>query len=244
MTSILVCSDLHTNFHKDWGKSVISSLKTKNVDIAVIAGDLSTMHILPENIEQLCDIYPEVVFVTGNHEYYGCKSMNELHDVLHECEQKHNNFHFLNQTRKTISGINFIGGTLWFADSPDARAYQNSINDFTYIKDCDPLAFELYDQTVKYLSNNIQNGDVVVTHHLPSYKSVAQQYVGSKLNCYFANHLDELIKNKNPSVWIHGHTHSPCDYTLGNTRVCANPFGYPHENLNFNHSFILNISKA
>ena len=32
-----------------------------------------------------------------------------------------------------------------------------------------------------------------------------------------------------PKLWIHGHTHDRCDYAIGNTRVVANPLGYPTE---------------
>jgi predicted phosphodiesterase len=30
-------------------------------------------------------------------------------------------------------------------------------------------------------------------------------------------------------VWIHGHTHTPCQYVVGDTRVICNPIGYPRE---------------
>jgi hypothetical protein len=34
---------------------------------------------------------------------------------------------------------------------------------------------------------------------------------------------------KRPRLWVHGHTHTTCDYELGSTRVACNPYGYPHE---------------
>ena len=34
-------------------------------------------------------------------------------------------------------------------------------------------------------------------------------------------------------LWVHGHIHYCCDYTLGKTRVLANPRGYPTEPTGF-----------
>ena len=33
-------------------------------------------------------------------------------------------------------------------------------------------------------------------------------------------------------LWIHGHTHAPCNYTVGETQVICNPRGYPGESGN------------
>jgi UDP-2,3-diacylglucosamine pyrophosphatase LpxH len=34
------------------------------------------------------------------------------------------------------------------------------------------------------------------------------------------------------AIWIHGHTHRPENYRIGNTQVIANPRGYfPHESV-------------
>jgi len=37
------------------------------------------------------------------------------------------------------------------------------------------------------------------------------------------------MRDGQPKLWIHGHSHDRCDYTLGKTRVVANPLGYPNE---------------
>jgi predicted phosphodiesterase len=34
---------------------------------------------------------------------------------------------------------------------------------------------------------------------------------------------------KPPKLIVHGHTHDPCDYMIGETRVICNPRGYPAE---------------
>lgn len=229
MTNIFLCSDLHTNFHTDHGKSLIKSCHSKDVDIAVIAGDLTTRSYLESNLRVLCNIYPEVVYITGNHEYYH-SSFDKIDNILRNLENKVSNFTYLNNDRKTVSGLNFIGATLWFEKTDDALRYKLALNDFRCIVDCDPMVFDKYIESVQFLKNNIQKDDIVITHHLPTYKSVAPTYKNSPYNCFFACNLDYLILDKKPALWLHGHTHQFCDYMYGYTRIACNPVGYPYEN--------------
>lgn len=58
---------------------------------------------------------------------------------------------------------------------------------------------------------------------------MAPRYAGDPLNAFFLCDMEALIEERKPHWWIHGHTHEPCDYRLGATRVVANPRGYPDE---------------
>lgn len=66
---------------------------------------------------------------------------------------------------------------------------------------------------------------VVVTHHLPSWRSVAPRFLQAPSNAAFASDLDELFGPV--ALWVHGHTHHSFDYRAGGTRIVANPRGYP-----------------
>ena len=85
---------------------------------------------------------------------------------------------------------------------------------------------------------------VVVTHHLPSFRSVATRFETDPVSAAFASNLDHLVPQAD--LWIHGHTHDAFDYTLGTCRVVCNPRGYPgnsgdsSENHVFRH-LILNL---
>lgn len=70
---------------------------------------------------------------------------------------------------------------------------------------------------------------VVVTHHLPSSKSVAARYASNLLTPAFASDLDGLIAGDRVALWIHGHTHDAFDYEINGTRIVCNPRGYPGE---------------
>ena len=68
---------------------------------------------------------------------------------------------------------------------------------------------------------------IVITHHAPSPRCVQPWHAGSALNAAFASDLDRLIARYQPPLWVHGHMHDSVDEMLGETRVVANPQGYP-----------------
>ncbi len=240
MKKIILFSDLHLECHADYGKSVISNL-SKDVDIAVVPGDLANSRYLKKSIISLCSEFPHVVFVSGNHSYYHSTSFDQVDHMLDYLENKLCNFTWLNDKRVMIEGLNFIGATLWFPRSIIANNNKHLLNDFSYIKDCDPIAYERHEKTVDFFNNNMEKGDIMVTHHMPSYKCVNDKYKNSSLNCYFACDLDELIKDKKPSMAFCGHTHLGFDFMLYKTRMMCNPLGYYDENPYFNDSFTIEV---
>lgn len=95
------------------------------------------------------------------------------------------------------------------------------------------FSVELHEASKAWLVGEFKNGfsgpTVVVTHHLPASTSVAKRYANDSLNPAFASRLEDVIENYRPDLWIHGHTHVPCDYELFETRIVCNPRGYPGE---------------
>jgi Icc-related predicted phosphoesterase len=69
---------------------------------------------------------------------------------------------------------------------------------------------------------------IVVGHHAPSSRSVADWYKGDTvMNGAFRSELDEFIMDR-PQIrlWVHGHMHNASDYMIDATRVVCNPRGY------------------
>lgn len=66
---------------------------------------------------------------------------------------------------------------------------------------------------------------VVVTHMLPFTKSVHEKYRGNPMNAFFACTDMDQFAEEGIKLWIHGHTHDACDYSVGDMRVICNPFG-------------------
>ena len=152
-------------------------------------------------------------------------------------------------------------GTMWFPDTPALRRSWNLINDPVQIKGfdkkLDAAGLESKIEPVKYdvvrdgpvipwfayshkmfcygMEQCVRPGDIVMTHHLPSEQSSPPMWRREPSQPFFVvEGGEELIKKYQPSTWIHGHTHSACDYRIGNpmgagTRVICNPVGYPSE---------------
>ena len=231
---IHVLSDLHTEF------AAFAPPRTE-ADVIVLAGDIG---VGAEGIEWAAGTFPDrpVVYVTGNHEYYG-------HDIGLAAELRDaapDNVRVLENAAIEIDGVRFLGSTLWTdfdfygeAESADARRFaQNTICDFTEIRNGTRRftaedAVALHERSRQWLARELaatfDGPTAVVTHHLPAARSVAPFYADDPLNPAFASRLEPLIEAFRPELWVHGHTHAPCDYEIFGTRVVCNPRGYPGE---------------
>jgi Icc-related predicted phosphoesterase len=69
---------------------------------------------------------------------------------------------------------------------------------------------------------------VVVTHHLPLMRCIAEEYRSSDYNTFFANDLEDLIQKHHPKIaaWIHGHAHEPQERQVHGVKIVRNPLGY------------------
>lgn len=238
---VQIMSDIHTEFHDDLGLRFILKSKT-NVNVLILAGDIGTVNNLDLVLPIFADNYKDVIFVAGNHEYYG-SSREAVHMMLNNIQAKHKNFHFLNNDICNINGRRFVGTTLWFADTAGARANQHLMNDFYQIKNFTNWVYQDNSLAHNFLKKNVCKDDIVITHHLPSNRSVSPEYENSLLNAYFVSPADDVIVENRPAVWAHGHTHDSFDYMLEETRVVCNPYGYErHEtNSNFANNLVIDI---
>ena len=66
---------------------------------------------------------------------------------------------------------------------------------------------------------------IVVTHHAPHRRSLAERYAQDPVSAGFVNHLPSLV-GAPIALWVHGHTHTAFDYMENGTRVVCNPRGY------------------
>lgn len=240
-----VLSDTHFEMHRDHGISFINSLDSNNIDILILAGDITVLrdyYWANDIYSSLCRKYNEVVMVVGNHEYYST-DIATADKHLSAIESRLSNLHTLRLgIPRIIGGQRFIGGTLWFKDSPSNRRYQNQMNDFHVIQGgFEKWVYNQNTQTVDNLEKNLQAGDILVTHHLPTYTSVAPKFAGQSLNRFFVCDIEDLINDRKPKLAIHGHSHIPVDHIIGPTRIYSNPFGYPNEGENPNFESRLEI---
>lgn len=207
----------------DTGRSFVNE-KWPEYDVCVIAGDLCSSNQLIQSINLCCSVFKEIIYVAGNHEYYHSSILSVKKKIN---KIKFPNFHFLDNSSVTIQGQRFIGGTMWF-EREKKPWLREQLNDFKLISDIDAAYEE--NRKFQFLSEHIESDDVVVTHHSPSNQSIPDEYKGSEINCFFVYDCTDVILEKQPKLWLHGHTHSSFDYKIRDTRIAANPLGYPGEN--------------
>lgn len=226
----LVASDLHFEFHKDNGVSFVDSMP--DAELLLCAGDLSNAEGIENALYLLCQKFPEVIFVAGNHEFYGSTIGVVRRKIRKLAKDEVNNLHFLDNDVVEIGGRRFAGTTMWFRKKPNIGWLHRHMNDFHHIIGATDQVYEENEIALEFLDREVDSETIVITHHLPSDLAVDEKYEGSKLNVFFVCDMDELICEKQPPLWIHGHTHESVDVTLDQTRILCNPFGYAGHEIN------------
>lgn len=233
-------SDLHNEFRP----FQIPVIEGEDQQILILAGDIHNKYgILKDDwLPPLLDRFKEVVFVPGNHDYWG-SSFDLYPNSIKGKTVRVDNFHILDRNFLDIDDVRILGTTLWtdFHKNPlhlsDARYVMNDyrkIRDHAYNSKIRPetLLGSFY-ESLQFFRDNFssEKHNVVVTHHAPCELSVPSWYKGHRHNCYYYSDLSEFIYETPPDLWIHGHIHSFSDYYLHGTRILCNPRGYDPEAL-------------
>lgn len=241
--NLQVISDVHFEFTNDYGKSFVEELSNENVDILVLAGDtipIGNPHA-HQAFQYVCDKFPTVIAVLGNHEYYGSHPSVVL-TKMHTIENSISNLHWLRIDNPFVKDSKrIIGDTLWFADNGENERYTQGMMDFHTIRDFTPWVYEQNTAQVEWLWDNCKSTDIVVTHHLPTFHCVNPRYHRHAMNRFFVCELDELMLEKKPKIWICGHTHLYYRGEIYYTDVIVNPLGYPREFTNCNRRLIIDF---
>lgn len=261
MTKLRILSDLHLEFAP-------LVLEPAGEDVLVLTGDVG---IHTDGAEWALAYARRtgvrVVMVAGNHEFYTTPkrrghTVNSTLDDLREISIDSGEMLTLLENEQdiaNIAGITFIGCTLWTDYALDgspalAMLYaRQAMNDHRLIFE-EEHPFTPIDALRRHRSSRAMLADclrvysdgtpiVVVTHHLPSRRSIPAEYADSPVNPAYASNLDKLVARSGAALWVHGHTHGSADYALGDTRVICNPRGYaPHEvNPRFDPNLVIEI---
>lgn len=228
-----------------------------NECILILSGDIGSPFI--ENywsfINHCSNKYKHVILITGNHEYHVDFHINETgyeyikfidNIIEHKVKHDYNNVHFLNNNFVMIDNIKFIGTTLWTNIVGKYRmSIQSSLSDYMFINGFNvDIVNDLHKNAIEYINKQLTLNDcisnVIITHHLPSKKLIAQQYQNNlyeALNHAYYTDLEYLISDK-IKLWVCGHTHIKQDLHIDTTRVVVNPVGYKNE---FNDFKLLEI---
>jgi Icc-related predicted phosphoesterase len=244
---IQLTSDLHLEFLSPAQEVRLMESFQGRADALVVAGDFLPLKFLDQVRDafmQLCQKYEYVIFVPGNHEYYGT-SVKEANSLLGAIQNEFSNLYVPRNQVMRIGKVLFYGGTMWFPDLPGNQLLKPQLNDFEMIAGIEPYIYDQCLQFTDHFDSRVTEEMVVVSHHLPTYQSVPPRFQAERniptLNRFFVHDMEQSILEKQPRLWLHGHTHSPCDYTVGKTRVLCNPFGYPGELSQYNLNLIVEV---
>ena len=262
-------SDLHLEFfdQKRYGVADQPVFQPTPTDedkdtILLLAGDIHVGKKALPWIEIMCKRFKHVVYILGNHEFYG-QEWFKTKDFWTTVNL--DNFTFLDDGMVIFDNVRIIGGTLWTA----IRDQTNDVNftvwnggqrmtDYRAIKlnykrtgqyrklhPFDTVA--AHEDTVEYLKTILETPfdgkTIVMTHHLPHMECVHPHFKGAELNAFFVTDLNYIIENFDIDVWCHGHTHTNVDVEVHGTKILCNPMGYHGVELNpdFNENLIFYV---
>lgn len=247
---IRVFSDIHLE-HYDQGPVCMLERIFEPADVLILAGDVcvakylespngSMAKLFMEFFERVSAVFPKVFYVPGNHEHYG-GVLQKTTPTLRSALSRFENVSVLDVGSEFYNGWHFVGATLWtdFFNSPVEMVNMASVmNDYkgsirhapTYRRLLPQDTAKIHSESLYWMERAIPTlrGPVcVITHHAPttlSSRSEFREYLPA-----YCNNLGSFILS-HPSIkyWVHGHTHSPYDYMVGDEcRVVCNPLGYP-----------------
>lgn len=226
-------SDLHLECDPDVQKQFIRSLDPADVDVLVLAGDICEFKQSIESISLLCKRFEDsyVLWVHGNHEYHGT-TRSLMQRRTQEALRQNKNLRWLEMVPVHIEGQRFLGSTMWFKWNPTMSMLETQSADFSAISGLHEWVYDANSEFQTVIDVELQQSDIVVTHHAPSYRSIAPRFIADERTQLYVCDMESIIVERQPKLWIHGHTHDSFDYMLEKTRVVCNPRGYHPDELN------------
>ena len=220
-------------------------------DVLVLAGDIHLGVNAVAWIEQCAQKFDHVIYILGNHEYYGNKTwklpdqvrnsiagysggddsseFNKTFDAL-------KNVYFLENETVKIDDVYFHGTTMWMNGHP---SLEYRMNDFVKIKHKYPTGgygkFSAAECALKFFENKMWlekaivpgEKNVVITHFAPSFEMINMfRYKDDMMNSYYATEILQDFDPYDINLWISGHTHSVYDKVISGIHSVSNCRGY------------------
>lgn len=228
-------------------------LPRTDADVVILAGDVARP---PQAIEWARGFDRPVLYVAGNHEFYG-SSLPATFASL-KALAAGTAIRVLDRQEWIFRGVRFLGTTLWtdfMLDGPGAPREQAMAEAAAFLRDFSRIGSDetpgtpytplesthVFARDRDWLAHKLgarfDGPTVVITHHAPSGRSVHPRFAGSRINNGFVSDLESLMGAERVALWIHGHTHDSFDYVVRGTRVVCNPRGYFKDGANENAAF-------
>lgn len=240
-----VVSDLHCEF------SYPDLTEDKDACL-ILAGDIfvGNKAMRDDYIPKWSKMFKYVIYVLGNHEYY----KNHIDNLPRKIKQQIKdlnltNVFLLNNECVVLDGIQLAGTTLWTdfnnGDPVCKLMCKMKMNDFHYIRAGSMYRkFNPDDAICEHIKalNFLEKVDynkktVVITHHSPSIIGIdINRYGKSDINGAYYSDLENFILDKQPNLWVFGHTHKYVNTHIGETLLYSNPRGYVSNKFNYENT--------
>jgi predicted phosphodiesterase len=234
-------------------------------DTLVIAGDVCPYASAKykDYIAALTANHRNVVYVPGNHEFYGASYDSNAIDYMERvCKSMGSNVVLLHNGGEHMdipgTSVRIVGATMWTNIDPHlVDSLGTLLNDFTHIKYqggfLDPSGMsELHAKDKEWVKKSVDAAKragkkaLVVTHHSPDRRlSVfnAEKAKGGFGPLYYSSDLGNLTTNPNITAWIYGHTHEAGVFKLPDSpfSFVTNAKGYPAQQTGYADGFAINL---
>ena len=208
-------------------------------DILVLAGDIGylgeTSYLNHPFWDWASLNFQRVIVIPGNHELYNSFDINDLHNGW-RLQIRKNVEYVYNKIVAIDDNTDLIATTLWANIHPrDAYFTERGVNDFHRIKNGESqLSWERFNdehsRCLQFLEQSLAQSKaaniIVVSHHVPSFELMPQEFSGSPINGAFTVELGNVISNSRIKYWIYGHSHRNINKKLGSTQCLSNQLGY------------------
>jgi len=245
-------SDIHLEFERktDDFSQVLDNLfkmEGERSKVLVVAGDVMPMahftKISPKAkrfFKKASSLYEHVIFVLGNHDYWG--GIFEVAKSVWQTELGDKITVLTSGKTFDYDGFMFIGDTLWARPKEKFReTVEFSMNDYRYIAkilkgqtpDDEAFSYEglrltvlnLADtmnensKTIKFIRDTLKKNPekkfVVVTHHAPLMECATEtEKPFDLIGAYCNSYLKTIEKFPNIHAWVYGHLHTPKNITV------------------------------
>ncbi len=250
-----LASDLHLDSHH--GRGYLDT--APDADLALLPGDLGDGDWLLANDGYRLGLAPlraagmPCWLLAGNHEYHGLSCPEGLTPLRAAATAAGGTL--LQRQTRMIGRWRLIGTTLWtdYALHDAVRDACRAVHhwpDFTRIGHRDGrLSAEQqiaqFHAERDWLAAELNAGDparsIVMTHHGCSARSLPAAERHEAAAAAFVSDLEALILERQPALWVHGHSHHAADYRIGATRVVCNPRGEPGQRTGFEPGLVLEL---
>ncbi len=246
---IWVLSDLHVDA-APW-----TPPEGPTVDLAIVAGDVAdgvTRRSIPWLAEHVRPRARHVVYVPGNHDWYGCRLPDETARARDAAVAADVTLLDAGQSR-IVEGVRVVGATLWtdygIGEPRWSRAWgmreagdrHVGMRDHRRIQTRDGLGspapfrpfaaaalhVEHRGRIERVLAERHDGPTIVVTHHAPHPLSLRAGEATGPGDAAYGSDLSAIMEGPGaPALWLHGHVHVSRDYHIGRTRVLSNARGH------------------